>query len=77
MTQKKNLPADGSVETEPLSDYWTVADMFIFENIGFSKTKDNRKFLICADCDMGPVGYHEIATKECFVALHRVKHVTA
>lgn len=50
--------------------------MFTFENIGFSHTIDDTKFLICADCEMGPVGYHSISTKKCFVALTRIKHET-
>lgn len=62
-------------ETESLKDYWTVNDMFTFENIGFSNTVQNTKYLICADCEMGPVGYHDVVTKKCFVALKRVKHV--
>lgn len=48
--------------------------MFTFENIGFSHTVDNYKYLICADCEMGPVGYHNISTKKCYVALERVKY---
>lgn len=48
--------------------------MFTFENIGFSHTVDNYKYLICADCEMGPVGYHNITTKKCYVALERVKY---
>lgn len=63
------------VESENLRNYWTVDDMFKFENIGFSNTLQNTKYLICADCEMGPVGYHDIASKKCFVALKRVKHV--
>ena len=30
--------------------------MFTFENIGFSNTVGDFKYLICADCDMGPIG---------------------
>lgn len=62
-------------QCELLKNYWTVNDMFTFENIGFSNTVQNKKYLICADCEMGPVGYHDIATKVCYVALKRVKHV--
>lgn len=62
-------------ESELLKNYWTVDDMFTFENIGFSNTVQNKKYLICADCEMGPVGYHDITSKKCYVALKRVKHV--
>lgn len=60
---------------EPLKEYWTVADMFSFENVGFSHTRDSIKYLVCADCELGPIGYHEITTKKSYIALERVKHV--
>lgn len=62
-------------DTESLKDFWTVADMFTFENVGFSHTVDNVKFLVCADCELGPIGYHDIPTKKSFIALDRVRHV--
>lgn len=69
----------GDVETdkdkEDVADYWMVDDMFIFENIGFSNTVDNMKYLICADCDMGPVGWHDLTEKKSYIALCRVKHL--
>ncbi|KAK9473206.1 uncharacterized protein V1510DRAFT_415413 [Dipodascopsis tothii] len=42
--------------------FWVLADFFDFDNIGFTKTtvvEDGRhvKFLTCADCDRGPLGY--------------------
>lgn len=73
MHQKHNSnPSE--IETELLKDYWCVDDMFTFENIGFSNTVDNIKYLICADCEF-PVGYHEMLSKKSFIALVRVKHV--
>lgn len=63
------------METENLKNFWKVKDMFTFENIGFSNTVETAKYLICADCEMGPVGYFDIRSKECYVALKRVKHV--
>lgn len=62
-------------QSEVLKNYWQVNDMFTFENIGFSNTVQDKKYLICADCEMGPVGYHDMASKICYVALKRVKHV--
>lgn len=77
MHQKSKPPAANAaeLESENLNQYWLVNDMFTFENIGFSNTVENTKYLICADCEMGPVGYHDIVTKNCFIALKRVKHV--
>uniref|UniRef100_A0A8D8I8I7 Guanine nucleotide exchange factor MSS4 homolog n=1 Tax=Culex pipiens TaxID=7175 RepID=A0A8D8I8I7_CULPI len=76
--QKKRQPdAAGEPELarQKLTRFWVVADMFTFENIAFSHTVANTKYLICADCEIGPVGYHDLATKRCYIALQRVKHV--
>ncbi|GBP20905.1 Guanine nucleotide exchange factor MSS4 homolog [Eumeta japonica] len=43
------------VETEPVNEFWHVENMYTFENIGFTHTVDNYKYLSCADCDAGPV----------------------
>lgn len=58
-----------------LREWWEVDDMFTFENIGFSNTLNETKYLVCANCERGPVGYHHISSKKSFVALSRVKHV--
>ncbi|XP_060833603.1 guanine nucleotide exchange factor MSS4 homolog [Rhopalosiphum padi] len=72
MSQKKNCEA---VECELLTDYWMVPDMYIFDNIGFSKTVESGiKYLICADCEIGPIGWYDDNTKQSYVALSRVKH---
>ncbi|XP_017016123.1 guanine nucleotide exchange factor MSS4 homolog [Drosophila takahashii] len=73
MMQKQDRTAD-SLNSEPLKDFWLVKDMMTFENIGFSHTVDGRKFLVCADCERGPVGYHDLTTRHCFLALKRVVH---
>lgn len=73
MHQKQSQNVD-DLETESFKDFWVIDDMFTFENIGFSNTVGDFKYLICADCDMGPVGYHVISTKKNYVALIRVKH---
>ncbi|XP_035910987.1 guanine nucleotide exchange factor MSS4 homolog [Anopheles stephensi] len=61
--------------SETLKDFWMVKDMYTFENIGFSNTVDNRKYLTCADCELGPIGYHDLETKKSYIALARVQHV--
>ncbi|GMT24427.1 hypothetical protein PFISCL1PPCAC_15724 [Pristionchus fissidentatus] len=43
-------------ETEKLQGWWTVADMFTFENVGFTNSVDGIRYLTCADCDFGPIG---------------------
>ena len=53
-------------ELEDCLEFWTVTDMMAFENIGFSKQVEadgGLKYLICADCDLGPLGFHNPASK--------------
>ncbi|XP_053975656.1 guanine nucleotide exchange factor MSS4 homolog [Hylaeus anthracinus] len=61
-------------QQESITDYWLVEDMYTFENIGLSLTVDNIKYLACADCERGPVGWHDLSTKKSYIALSRVKH---
>ncbi|VDD75816.1 unnamed protein product [Mesocestoides corti] len=45
---------------EPVSTFWTVERMHDFENVGFCNTVEGGiKYLICADCEIGPIGYHD------------------
>ena len=71
---KKNDDGVVHIAKEKLAQFYRVEDMFDFDNVGFSKTVDNMKYLICADCDAGPIGYHDLNTKKCYVALSRIKH---
>jgi hypothetical protein len=46
----------------PVSQLISLESMYQFENIGFLKSDPNQKhidvrYLICADCDYGPLGY--------------------
>ncbi|KAK0167010.1 hypothetical protein PV327_004465 [Microctonus hyperodae] len=66
----KNKDDDGQVDT--INDYWLVEDMYTFENISVTKTVDNIKYLACADCEIGPVGYMDLDTKKSYVAISRV-----
>nr|XP_031530644.1 guanine nucleotide exchange factor MSS4 [Vicugna pacos] len=74
--RKKPALADGSSpEGDLLQEHWLVDDMFIFENVGFTKDVGNVKFLVCADCEIGPIGWHCLDDKKSFyVALERVSH---
>ncbi|KAG5439526.1 hypothetical protein PCANB_002101 [Pneumocystis canis] len=50
----------GKLSSNTMSTFWTVSSPFVFENLGFSKNiEGNIKFLTCADCDRGPLGYHD------------------
>ncbi|VDI26953.1 guanine nucleotide exchange factor MSS4-like [Mytilus galloprovincialis] len=69
--KKEGLDSNG----EKLSDFWKVGDMFTFENVGFCNTVDNIKYLVCADCEVGPIGWHDISDKTAYyIALDRVVH---
>lgn len=57
-----------------VSDWWVVDDMFTFENIGFTHSVGSVKYLSCAYCERGPLGYHDTVAKKNYVALVRVKH---
>ncbi|KAF9317900.1 hypothetical protein BG003_000212 [Podila horticola] len=79
--EKLETPTSKSEDTTTgeLQTFWRVGDMMAFENIGFSKMLPNGiQFLSCADCDTGPLGYHESkapqANKEYLIALNRVRY---
>ncbi|CAH1985631.1 unnamed protein product [Acanthoscelides obtectus] len=72
MKQKKTKEADP--ETESVSSFWVVKDMFTFQNVGFSNTVGTTKYLSCADCEAGPIGYHDLNSRISYVALDRVSH---
>ncbi|XP_063072083.1 guanine nucleotide exchange factor MSS4 [Engraulis encrasicolus] len=76
MRKKSSIAqSDGSVDGDTLTSHWLVFDMFDFENVGFTKDVGNIKYLICADCEIGPIGWHCVDDKKSFyVALDRVDH---
>lgn len=57
-----DLPAGLDTATDE-DGYWSVASPLEFENIGFSHSVTSNdktvKYLTCADCDLGPLGYHD------------------
>ncbi|CAG8534684.1 5849_t:CDS:2, partial [Cetraspora pellucida] len=59
-------------------EYWQLTDMMAFENIGFSKTVEGSglKYLCCADCNIGPIGYHDTNAqeKEYLLVVNRVSY---
>lgn len=61
--------------------FWRVAQPFDFDNVGYSRavatdigTQAGKKikWLICAECDLGPLGYGFEGEKEAFVSADRV-----
>lgn len=70
-----NSNTEGSVDSDTLTVHWLVDDMFSFDNVGFTKDVGRIKYLICADCEIGPIGWHCLDDKKSYyVALERVNH---
>ena len=64
------------IQMDKLDSFWLINDMLVFENIGFTNAVDNMKYLICADCEIGPVGVQNLdKPNEFLVAFERVKYV--
>ncbi|NXH15501.1 MSS4 factor, partial [Bucco capensis] len=75
MRKKAAAAAAGSGSGDVVREHWLVRDMFSFENVGFTRDVGNVKFLVCADCEAGPIGWHCLDDKDSFyVALERVAH---
>lgn len=70
LNSKNTIP----IEIEEILDFWSVKDIYTFENIGFLNDLDNKKYLICADCEQGPIGYQCTNSNYSYVAIERVKH---
>ncbi|ORY98636.1 Mss4-like protein [Syncephalastrum racemosum] len=68
----QDLQIDDGMETH----FWRLTNMMDFENIGFSKTVDSVKYLSCAECDVGPVGYHDTQSdpKEYLISVKRARY---
>lgn len=67
--------SEGTLDGDTLTAHWLVDDMYTFENVGFTKDVGKVKYLICADCEIGPIGWHCLDDKKSFyVALDRVNH---
>ncbi|RNA16152.1 ATP-dependent RNA helicase DDX54 [Brachionus plicatilis] len=62
LRQKRELASPNDAEFELLNNFWLVKDAFSFENIGFTNTVQNKKYLICADCEIGPLGVQNLET---------------
>lgn len=64
--------SESSFENSNYIHFWMVDDIFKFENCGFSNTVDSTKYLTCADCEVGPIGFQDLNNKHCYVCLARV-----
>lgn len=57
-------------QVDSLSDFWHVTGMFTFENVGFSNAVNGIKYLICADCEQGPIGWCRDSDRETLYVAH-------
>ena len=73
----KKILDDHKTEQETLRDYLLVENIHNFENIGVTNKINNIKYLICADCEKGPVGWYDLSTSISYIALSRVKYENA
>ena len=63
-------------DEEMVTSFWLLASLMSFENIGVTKVVDNIKFLSCADCEVGPLGWHDIGDNTKFyIAAERVRYL--
>jgi hypothetical protein len=74
MAQKKNAP---EVEVDSIKEWFLVEDMFTFDNVGVSHVVNDMKYLTCADCEFGPIGWMDVNNKKSYVALSRVRQSTS
>lgn len=76
MKKKSSLKdRQGEEDGDTLTSHWLVFDMFDFENVGFTNDVGRIKFLICADCEIGPIGWHCLDDKSSYyIAVERVNH---
>lgn len=66
----KKIDNNDNFDYEKISFWWSVDEMFAFENIGFTHSHNGQKYLACADCEIGPVGL--VDKKKYLVAISRV-----
>ncbi|CAH8623116.1 unnamed protein product [Heterobilharzia americana] len=45
--------------TELTQNFWCVNDIYTFENVGFTNSVSTFRYLTCADCELGPLGFHD------------------
>lgn len=84
-SMKRLRPSDPNGEV--VSSFWFVNDRYKFENVGVSKPitghdgqnqnmvcDPESRYLVCADCDKGPIGSVNLKKNEFYVACDRVAY---
>ncbi|GAB6025809.1 hypothetical protein CHUAL_011786 [Chamberlinius hualienensis] len=65
---------EAAIEGDLLTQFWTVDSIYKFDNMGFTNTVNNMKYLLCADCEIGPIGVYDMTSEISYLALERVTH---
>ena len=74
-TAKGSQSGEGEPDGEKLTKHWLVADLMDFENIGFTYVQGTIRYLACADCEVGPIGWHDVTNKkEYYLTATRVQY---
>jgi len=62
-------------ELQLVDKFWLLPSLMHFENIGVTRLVDNIKFLSCADCEVGPLGWHDVTDlSKFYLAAERVRY---
>ncbi|CAG0889391.1 unnamed protein product [Darwinula stevensoni] len=72
ITASKAAP---SQECDILKEFFQVDNIYHFLNLGFSNNVGHVKYLACADCEAGPIGYQDLQSGLSYVAIERVRLV--
>lgn len=67
--QKKGID---HTQTEPIRGFFGVKDMFAFENVGFTRSSEGKRYLVCGECEQGPVGFVDPVTEMNYVSPERL-----
>ncbi|PAV63339.1 hypothetical protein WR25_25461 [Diploscapter pachys] len=59
---------------EKISWWWYTEDDMAFDTIGW-QTINRKKYLMCGDCELGPVGVRSEDNKRFWVAVERCKYI--
>ncbi|EFO92863.1 hypothetical protein CRE_10270 [Caenorhabditis remanei] len=72
--QKKGIEY---AQTEPVHGYFGVKDIFAFENVGFTRSSEGKRYLVCGECEQGPVGFVDPATEMNYITPNRLAELPA
>lgn len=70
---KQAKDGGSEIQYDVIEDCFQLTDIFQFENVGFCHPVNQIKYLSCAECELGPIGWQELSTSTIYVALSRVR----